>query len=448
MSKVLKLKKSKIKHKNWARKNPTKKVKSNVIYQGDNLEIMRDLEGGKIDLIYIDPPFCSQSIRKSKAWNKEVNFNDGWKGGINSYIRWLYPRLMECHRLLKKTGIFCLHLDWRSSHYAKISLDKIFGYKNFVNEIIWRRGKCFSNTKSSFFPRNHDCILVYSKTRKYSYKRQFRSYNEKTLKMFKNNDKDGRGVYRLQSLRTYGKSTINDFKKENKISKSKSGKLYLKQYLRDKNGVTLDSVWEDIGGMAHGANSEKMGYPTQKPLSLLNRLIETFTKKGDIVGDFFCGCGTTISSCETLDRKWLGCDISNDAIKVIRQRMKRDHKLKIEVINTSQLSKVKIYRLNAFEFERKMVEMLGGTPNIKQVGDRGVDGRCYDHTPIQVKKSFDIGRPVVDSFYKHVKSGNGQGVIVARSFCKTAYEEVDKLYNEEGLKIDLIPSDDIIRDAS
>ena len=128
--------------------------------------------------------------------------------------------------------------------------------------------------------------------------------------------------------------------------------------------------------------------------------------------------------------------------------MARDHKLKIEVIPIGGLSRAQIYRLNPFEFETKMAEMLGGTPNLKQVGDGGVDGRMYDSTPVQVKKSPNIGRPVVDSFYKHVKSGNGKGIIIAKSFSKTAHEEVNRLFNEEGLQIDLVLSDDLIRDAA
>ena len=144
-----------------------RKIKSNQIFQGDNLEIMRSLEGGKIDLIYIDPPFCAQNVYKSKAWGKEVSFNDEWGGGINSYLRWLVPRLRECHRLLKETGSLFLHLDQRSSHYARMELDKIFGESNFVNELIW----CYSGGGASkrWFSKKHDTILFYSKTKKYKF---------------------------------------------------------------------------------------------------------------------------------------------------------------------------------------------------------------------------------------------------------------------------------------
>lgn len=124
----------------WLGDKPKRKVKTNVIYQGDNLPLLKELESGKIDLIYIDPPFCSQAVQTSKAWNKKImSFNDEWGGGISSYMHWLTPRLRECHRLLSSAGVFCLHLDHRSVHYAKVELDKIFGKNRFLNEITWVR---------------------------------------------------------------------------------------------------------------------------------------------------------------------------------------------------------------------------------------------------------------------------------------------------------------------
>ena len=122
-------------HHLWLGNRSARSVKDCVVYQGDNLEILKELESGKVDFIYIDPPFCSQVVQKSKAWNKQiVSFNDEWGGGVHSYIRWLVPRLKECHRILKDTGVFCLHLDDKACHYTKIELDKIFGYKNLINQ--------------------------------------------------------------------------------------------------------------------------------------------------------------------------------------------------------------------------------------------------------------------------------------------------------------------------
>ena len=406
----------------WLGDKPTRKVKANVIFQGDNLEIMRELEPSKIQLIYIDPPFCANNVFKSKAWGKKVvSFNDEWGGGVQSYIRWLVPRLRECYRLLSPTGVFCLHLDQRSSHYARVELDKIFGEKNFVNEIIW--GYSNSGRASKGFCKKHDTILVYSKTKEFFW-----------------ND------YKIPVSKKYLKSHYRQKDKDGKVCRIRTDAGKQRVYY-PKEGVSCNDWWVDIPSVNSMAK-ERVGYPTQKPLTLLDRFIEAFTKKNDMVFDAFSGCGTTISSAQNLGRQWLGIDISKDAISVIRQRMAKEHSLKVQVIKIGTLSRDEVYRLNPFEFEHKMVKMIGGTPNLKKVGDGGIDGFCYDHTPIQVKMSFNVGRPVLDSFYKHVKNGNGRGVIIARSFSSGAYEEVNKLFNEEGLIIDLVPSDDIIRDAS
>ena len=348
-------------------------------------------------------------------------FRTNGGGGVQSYIRWLVPRLRECHRLLSQTGIFCLHLDQRSSHYSRVELDKIFGEKNFVNEIVW----CYSNSgrASKGFCKKHDTILIYSKTKNFFWNNYKIPVSEKYLNShYRQKDKHGK---RCRIRIDAGKERI----------------------YYPKSGMSCNDWWIDIPSVNSMAK-ERLGYPTQKPLTLLNRFIEAFTKKNDMVFDGFCGCGTTLSSAQNLGRQWLGIDISKDAISVIRKRMAKEHNLKIKVIKTGTISRQNVYRLDPFEFERHMVKMIGGTPNLKQRGDGGIDGRCYDHTPIQVKKSFNVGRPVIDSFYKHIKGGNGRGVIIARSFSSGAYEEVNRLFNEEGLLIDLVPSDDIIRDAS
>lgn len=170
------------------------------------------------------------------------------------------------------------------------------------------------------------------------------------------------------------------------------------------------------------------------------------TDKNDMVFDAFCGCGTTINVAHSLNRKWLGCDISKDAIKEIRFEFARDHNLKIQVIKTGSLSKDNILRLDPFEFERYLVGLIG-QPNLKQRGDGGVDGYTYDHIPIQVKKSYKIGRPVIDSFYKHIEK-RGAGIIIAHSFCSSLIEEKNRIENEKGWQIDLIETRDLIRDAS
>ena len=336
---------------------PCRKVKANVVYQGDNLPILKEIESGKIDLIYIDPPFCAGSVFKSKAWGKKVvSFNDEWGGGVQSYIHWLSPRLKEFHRLLSHKGVFCLHLDQRSVHYAKVELDKIFGQKNFLNEVIWHYSGGASGKRN--YPKKHNTILIYTKTKNYQF-----------------NDDDIRIPYEGTGGYQNSNGIVNNGKR----------------YKPNPKGKIPTSVFK-IPIIHPNDTKERIGYPTQKPLKLLDRIIKTFTHKGDMVLDGFCGCGTTISSAQNLGRQWLGIDISKDAVSVIRKRMAKEHGLKIKVIPTGSLSKDNILRLDPFEFERYIVGLIG-QPNLKQRGDGGVDGYTYDHIPIQVKKSYKIMCP-------------------------------------------------------
>jgi len=151
----------------------------------------------------------------------------------------------------------------------------------------------------------------------------FKPYADKTLAMFKYDDNDGRGRYRHQELRTYGPETIERFRREGKIAKSGTGREYLKQFLSEKEGVAIDSIWEDIGGMAHGANNEKIGYPTQKPETLLERIIKACSNEGDTVADFFCGGGTTPAVAQRLDLSWIACDQSRVAVAITADRIAR-----------------------------------------------------------------------------------------------------------------------------
>ena len=426
----------------WLGDKPTRKVEKNTIYQGDNLPIMKELESGKIDMIYIDPPFCAQSVFKGKAFGNEDNapeFNDLWGGGVNSYIHWLKPRLRECHRLLSSKGVFCLHLDQNSVHYAKIELDKIFGYKNFVNDIIWWYGGAAKI--SNKFPQKFDTILIYSKENKHTFNPIFEPTPDYLLKRARK-DNDGR-LWVDQRLGVKGE-TLEKLRKEGRTFKTKSGGERRKQFLDEMQGKPIQNVW--TLPIINSQAKERLGYPTQKPLALLDRLIKAFTNKGDLVGDFFCGCGTTTSSAQNLGRAWVGGDISKDAIKVIKDRMKNDHNLRIKILKPNQLSTKDVMRLDPFEFESHVVSLIG-QPNLKQRGDGGVDGYTYDHVPIQVKKSYKIGRPVLDGFYKHIQK-RGAGIIIAHSFSKGLIEEKMKLENENGWVIDLIETRDLLRDAA
>ena len=221
--------------------------------------------------------------------------------------------------LLADNGSIYVHLDWHVGHYVKVMMDEIFGYENCQNEVIWRRGNINVHTTAPQFARNHETILFYSRSQANVFNRQLKSYSDTTLKMYKYDDNDGRGSYRLQELRDYSPESIKKMKADNRIS-SLGGKSYFKQYLRDKEGVALDSIWEDIPSL-QGSSSERLGFATQKPEVLLKRIILASSNPGDIVADFFCGSGTTGAVAEKLGRRWIMADLSRYAIHTTRKRM-------------------------------------------------------------------------------------------------------------------------------
>ena len=405
-------------------KMPKRPLPKNTIFQADNLAVMKQLPSESIDLIYIDPPFNTKSVQKSKAWDSEVQglqFYDSWGGGINSYVAFMRDRLEQMHRLLKKTGVLCVHLDYRAVHYIKVELDKIFGGGNsekgrkfLINEVIWCYTSGGASNKS--FSKKHDTILIYAKT-----KSKFKIFLKKSEKRY------------------MGKKGYNN---NLKILRDE------KYCCLGPHTFTYPKDWWDDIGMLSTNTFERLGYPTQKPISLLNRIIEAFTREKDIVADFFCGCGTAISAAEKLSRYWLGVDASPEASKVMRKRMARDHGLEVKVTPLGKLTKEQVNQLDPFEFERYMVTCIGGVTNPVQRGDFGIDGHmAEDGAPIQVKKSKNVGRPVIQSFYIHLKQ-RGRGFIIAHSFSKTAKEEAVRLKNEEGLDLQLITTDQVIKIAA
>ena len=419
-----------IQHGLWIGSHSQRKLTPNTIYNADNLEVMKQLPSDSIDLIYIDPPFTTQAVQKGRAFDDKVclgEYDDKWGGGINSFVIWLSVRLREMHRLLKPTGVLCVHLDYRAVHYIKIELDKIFGNgqvdkgaKHLVNELIWSY-KSGGNTKKHF-GKKHDNILVYSKTKKYTF--NFDEISEKRGREKRNNMKriteNGEVFYTIKS----------------------NGKTY--KYSEHKKMVPTD-VFE----IPHiqQKSPERLGYPTQKPIALLERLIKAFSNTGDIIADFFCGCGTTIDAATKLNRFFIGVDASRTAAQVMRERMLKQHNLRLRVQTLKSLTKAQVFSLGHREFENYMILQIGGIPNQIQVNDGGVDGKMQDGTPIQVKKSDKVGRPVIDSFHKHLEY-NGRGIIIAKSFTRTAKEECAKLLRQKGWEVTLMTTDDILKSAS
>ena len=415
-------------------------LEANKIYHGDNLSYLENMPNKCIDLVYIDPPFGTQTLQKSRTWNEKIQgavFYGLWSGGVHGYMQFLSGRLRHIHRILKPSGSLFLHLDWRMAHYAKIELDKIFGMKNFINEIIWHYDK-WTNA-ASHFQKNHDTILYYAKHKgKHTFNKLYSSkisphyekgYHTNVVKSGDNG--------RLRQLIVY-----DPIKAKKQIESDKFDKVV---YRDKQTKVALPDVWQIpiINPMA----KERLGnYPTQKPLVLLERIVESASNKGDLVMDCFCGCGTTIEAAYKLGRDWIGIDASMLACKEMQKRMKERQKT-IVPIHKQILTKDEFMKLSPFEFEKATVRAIGGVANTKQVGDDGVDGMLSsDWTPIQVKKSENIGRPVLDAFYKHISEHKAKrGVIIALSFSKGIKEEKARLEREKSFDIQLLTLDNIIK---
>ncbi|GMO36485.1 MAG: hypothetical protein Ta2B_16490 [Termitinemataceae bacterium] len=400
----------------------------NKLILGDNLEILKSIDAESIDLIYLDPPFFSNK-NYEVIWGDtgEIrSFQDRWAGGISHYIEWLKERVIEMHRILKNTGSIFLHCDWHADAYIRVLiLDKIFGENNFRNEIIW----CYkrpSAPKQKQLSRLHDNIFWYSKEKWV--------FNGNDIKI----------PYADSSLARAGYAA-------NASKMTDGGVVELKE------GGKLPEDWWDIP-MLKGNSKEWIGYPTQKPIALLERIIKMASVVDGIVLDPFVGGGTTIAAAEKLNRKWIGIDQSVQAVKVTELRLQAQADL-FSNSYTVQLHKYDYDTLrykDAFEFETWIVQQFGGVGNVKQRGDFGLDGRTQDNTPIQVKRSDNIGRNVVDNFLSAVQRYDKKlfeknksdkkpvGYIIAFSFGKGAIEEVSRLNTEENTIIKLVRVEEII----
>jgi DNA modification methylase len=407
------------------------------------------------------------------------SFEDRWSGGVEHYIGWLKERVEEMHRVLKPTGSIFLHCDWHANAEIKVFiLNKIFGVDNFRNEIIWKR----ANAKGLSFTRyaqNHDTIFYYSKSNKYTWIPQYQPHSEKYVKDFYKYVEAGTGRrYRLDNLANPNKDRPNltyEFLGVTRVwrwTKERMQKAYeeglviqtkvggvpaLKRYLDEQEGTATDDCWWDIGNVQ--SKLEKIGYPTQKPEALLERIINSASNEGDIVLDPFNGGGTTVAVADRLNRQWIGIDSSVAAIKVTQFRLDKKQSDIFAKPFTVQLHKYDYDTLrykDAFEFEKFIVQQIGGTSNTKQRSDLGLDGKTQDGIPIQVKRSDNIGRNVIDNFKsacerfdkalfdKNKTENKPTGVIIAFSFGKGAIEEVARLKNQDGVMIQLLKVEDII----
>jgi adenine specific DNA methylase Mod len=279
----------------------------NRLIYGDNLLVMQALLAGdpetglpsmrgKIDLIYIDPPFDSKadyrtqialpgsSIEQKPTVIEQFAYSDTWKEGTVSYLKMMYPRLALMRELLKDTGSLIVHIDWHVAHYVKVLLDEIMGKNNFINEIIWCYGG--GGAPRNYYPRKHDNLLWYAKGDKWTFNKQYRPYSEGTLQ---------RGLTAVKG----------------------------DKYKLSEEGAGLDDWWADkqVQKILSPTAYENLKFPTQKPEGLLNRIILGHSNEGDIVADFFAGSGTTAAVAEKLGRRWIISDIGKPAIMISRKRL-------------------------------------------------------------------------------------------------------------------------------
>ena len=342
------------------------------------LDILRNhVADASVDLIYLDPPFNSNAnynvLFQEKSGQQSAAqitaFEDTWHWSLDSesayqdvvtnaygklpdllqamrsflgdndmmaYLTMMAQRMVELHRVLKDTGSIYLHCDPTASHYLKLLLDSVFGAENFRNEITWKRFNFHADAKR--FGRITDRILLYSKSTHYQWNQQRTPFKEEYLEShFRYTDEDGR-LYRLDNLNPpggrgpvyefhgitrawrYTQKNMLQLENEGRISVTHGRIPQLKRYLDELSGEAVNDIWSDIPPINPRAK-ERLGYPTQKPEALLERIINASSNEGDVVLDPFCGCGTAIAAAERLNRRWIGIDITHLAVTLIRHRL-------------------------------------------------------------------------------------------------------------------------------
>ena len=422
----------------------------NRLILGDNLEIMKSLESESVDLIYLDPPFFSNRNYEI-IWGDEGeirSFKDRWAGGIDHYIAWLKERVAEMHRILKSTGSFFLHCDWHADAYIRVDiLDKIFGAKNFLSAIDW----CYEDIggkATNYFKRKKDTIFFYQKSnsKKRVFHQQQKSLSESTIKRYGNYfDQNGQITY--QKLKDVSPGAF---------AKLKGIPSDLSEVWLDMNkGQPLGDWWVDVTAIRKGF-TEAIGYPTQKPEALMERIIKCASNEGDLVLDPFMGGGTTIAVADKLMRRWIGIDQSTMAVKVTELRLGHRKLFSTFSVHLHKYDYDTLRNKDAFEFESWIIQQFGGVPQNKKGGDFGLDGKMSDGTPIQVKRSDNISRNVIDNFKSAAERADKKlyaqnrkdkkpvGHIIAFSFGRGAIEEVARLKLKENIIIELVTVDKII----
>lgn len=409
----------------------------NTLYYGDNLEILRRyIKDETIDLVYLDPPFKSSQnyniLFKEKNGSQAASqiraFEDTWtwgqddeaiyadlvtKGGkvadvmqafraflgpcdMLAYLVMMAPRLVELRRVLKSTGSLYLHCDPTASHYLKLLMDAVFEAAHFVNEIIWKRTTAHNDPRR--WGRVHDVILFYSKAENYSWNPVYLPHSEEYKARFRNVDPDGRrwaddnltakglsgGGYTYEykgatSLWRVPLETMKRLDAEGKLHYTNRGGIRLKRYLEDTEGTVIQDAIVDIPPINSQAQ-ERLGYPTQKPEALLDRIIKASSNEGDLVLDPFCGCGTTIAAAQKLKRRWIGIDITHLAITLMKKRLLdafgTEAKYNVMGEPTSLPDAAALAESDPYQFQWWALGLVGARPVEQKKGaDKGIDGK-------------------------------------------------------------------------
>jgi len=323
-----------------------------------------------------------------------------------AYLVMMAPRLAELRRVLKPTGSIYLHCDPTASHYLKMLMDAVFGQGNFLNEISWRRSQTRSSI-SKIYKRAHDILLFFSRSDSYTFDMQYKSLSETSLKIY--SKLDDRGRYRLVPLVVSGRrngetglpwrgidpnksgksgshwitipSKLDEYEKKGLVVwPQKTGGLpQLKYYLDDNKGVPVTDFWDDID-LISSSSAESLGYPTQKPEALLERIIKASSNEGDLVLDPFCGCGTTIAAAQKLKRAWIGIDITHLAITLMKKRLLdtfgTEAKFKVLGEPTSLPDAAALAESDPYQFQYWALGLVGARPEEEKRGaDKGIDGK-------------------------------------------------------------------------
>lgn len=457
-----------------------------TLYYGDNLTILREhVKDESVDLVYLDPPFNSnasynvlfkapdgheshaqmEAFEDTWHWNEtaEKAFDEVMASGntdaaemlramrtflhdndMMAYLAMMAVRLLELHRVLKPTGSLYLHCDPTASHYLKILLDAVFGKERFLNEIIWLRTNSH-NMKTKTWVRQNDYILYYSKGPTFTFNAQYIDYSEAQLGRFKP-DETGR-LYKAENLtfstanlarqfewrgtkppenRSWGydKDTLERLLSEGRILLKKDGSPRmdgLKIYFDETKGKPCGTNWTDIARIGN-TSDERLGYPTQKPQELLERILNASSNEGDIVLDPFCGCGTTVHAAEKLKREWIGIDVTHLAISLIKKRL-RDafptaqidvHGVPKDVEGARELA-----AQDKYQFQWWAVSLVDAVPygGKKKGADGGVDGYIY----------FKPDGKVTEKAVVSVKGGENVGVGMIRDLIATVEREKAKM---------------------